>query len=941
MSDHSTGSSSSHRPSSRRVGHQPIAVVGVSALFPGSSDARGFWHDILAGRDLLSDVPPSHWLIEDYYDPDPSAEDKTYARRGGFLPKVDFDALGWGIPPSIIPATDTAQLLALMVAEQVLADAWGTRFRDMDKDRMSCILGVTSAQELLSTMTSRLQRPVWIKALREAGLPESEVQRIAQNIADHYTPWQEATFPGLLGNVVAGRIANRLDLGGTNCVTDAACASTLSALHMAVNELYLGDSDVVIAGGVDTMNEIFMYMCFSKTPALSPTGDCRPFSDQADGTMLGEGLAMVALKRLEDAEADGDRIYAVIEAVGSSSDGRSKSVYAPVSEGQAKAIRRAYQRAGFSPATVELIEAHGTGTKAGDVAEFAGLQAVFDEAGRPDRQWCALGSVKSQIGHTKAAAGAAGLFKAVMAVHHKVLPPTIKVDRPNPRLNLEASPFHLATRARPWVRGTDHPRRAGVSSFGFGGSNFHVAVQEYVGPHRAGRLRTWDHELVVLTAPSAEALADKARALADGAQDLQWTAWSTAHESLDGPHRLAIVASDIEALRAALRRSIDRIGRGEPFHTPDGIHYGTGKIEGGTGPEAVAFLFPGQGSQYLDMGAAVTMNLDAAADAWSVAADVGLGDRGLHTVVFPPTAFDADTLAAQEARLTATEWAQPAIGATSLAMLAVVRSLGLEARHLAGHSYGEVTALHAAGSFSAADMLRIARRRGELMAEASETPGAMTAVAADLADVRAALAEAGLLEADAGGPVIANHNHPTQVVLSGTTEAIERAEAALTARAMTCRRLSVSTGFHSPLVSPCAEPFRSFLDTIELAAPKATVWCNATGTPYPSDPDEVRTTLARAVAEPVRFVDMIEAMYAAGVRSFVEVGPGNVLTRLTRRILGERPHVAVDLDRRGRDGMASLLDGVARLVVAGHDVDLRGLWAGYKAPRDPESLPRP
>ena len=248
-------------------------------------------------------------------------------------------------------------------------------------------------------------------------------------------------FPGLLGNVVAGRIANRLNLGGTNCVIDAACASTLSALSMAVAELQLGHSDLVITGGVDTFNDIFMFMCFSKTPALSPTGDCRPFSDEADGTMLGEGLGMVALKRLADAERDGDRIYAVMRGVGSSSDGRSKSVYAPVPAGQAKALDRAYELAGYGPETVELVEAHGTGTKVGDVAEFEGLRMVFDGAGRDDRQWCALGSVKSQIGHTKAAAGAAGLFKAIMALHHGVLPPTIKVDAPNPKLGLRGEPL--------------------------------------------------------------------------------------------------------------------------------------------------------------------------------------------------------------------------------------------------------------------------------------------------------------------------------------------------------------------------------------------------------------------------------------------------------------------------------------------------------------------
>src|SRR6266540_3124275 len=229
----------------------PIAVVGVSALFPGSPDARGFWSDILAGRDLVTDIPPTRWLIEDYYDPDPAAPDKTYCKRGAFLSPVDFDPMEFGVPPNIMPATDSSQILALMVAQKVLEDASQGQFASMDRERMSIVLGVTSGQQLLGSMNSRLQRPIWIKALRESGIPEGEAQAICDRIAANYVPWQESSFPGLLGNIVAGRIANRFDLHGTNAVTDAACASSMAALSMAVNELRLGHSDLVISGGVD------------------------------------------------------------------------------------------------------------------------------------------------------------------------------------------------------------------------------------------------------------------------------------------------------------------------------------------------------------------------------------------------------------------------------------------------------------------------------------------------------------------------------------------------------------------------------------------------------------------------------------------------------------------------------------------------------------------
>jgi acyl transferase domain-containing protein/acyl carrier protein len=914
---------------------QPIAVVGVSALFPGSSDATGFWRDILEGRDLIGDVPPSHWLVEDYFDADPAAPDKTYARRGGFLDPVGFDALGFGVPPSTLPATDTSQLLALILAQSVLQDAAREQFDTMDRSRISVILGVTSAQELLFSMVSRLQRPVWVKALREAGLPEDEVQAACERIAGHYVPWQESSFPGLLGNVVAGRIANRLNLGGTNCVTDAACASALSAISMAIGELQLGTSDLVISGGVDTLNDIFMYMCFSKTPALSPSGDCRPFSDQADGTMLGEGLGMVALKRLADAERDGDRIYAVIRGLGTSSDGRAKSVYAPVSEGQAKALRRAYELAGYGPDTVELMEAHGTGTKAGDVAEFEGLRQVFGGADAQRRQWCALGSVKSQIGHTKAAAGAAGLFKAVMALHHKVLPPGIKIEAPNPKLEIERSPFYLNTRTRPWIRGRAHPRRASVSAFGFGGSNFHVTLEEYQGSApRAERFTTRRQELVVLTADDAGALARRARELAGGKEPLALVAWQSRRDFKPGcAARLALVAGDAMQLQARLLAAAQRIeaAPGTAFALPDGTAYGVGAKQG-----ALAMLFPGQGSQFPDMGADLAVHFPVARAVWDRAADLALDPQvALHEVVFPRPGFGADAAQADAARLTQTQWAQPAIGATSLSMLAVLDECGVRAEMLGGHSFGEMVALHAAGVMGEAELLRIARRRGELMAAASAMPGAMTALSLPVQRVRELIAQAN------SPVVVANHNAPQQVVVSGEMQAIEEFETALSTQGVAFRRLPVASGFHSRVVAGCCEPFAEFLSGIAFSPAQLPVYGNAEAALHAPEPQALRAALAAQIAQPVRFVEMIEAMYAAGARTFLEVGPGAVLSGLVAAILGERQHQVIPLDRKHKDGVESLLQALARLVAAGIDLRLDALFAAEREPARAPSHGRP
>ncbi len=908
----------------------PIAIVGVGALMPGSSDVGGFWRDILNGRDLITDVPSTHWLIEDYYDSDQTAPDKTYGRRGAFLSAVDFPLLKYGIPPNTLEATDTTQLLALLVAEQVLTDAVGGELNRLDRDRVSVMLG-TGALELLYSMSNRLQRPVWLKALREHGVPEPDAQAICERIADHYVPWQEATFPGLLSNVVAGRIASKFDLHGTNHTTDAACASSLAAVSSAVNELALGKAELAIAGGVDTLNDIVMYLCFSKTPALSPSGDCRPFSNAADGTLLGEGLVMLALKRLDDAERDGDQVYAVLRGIGASSDGRSTAIYAPLPAGQAKAIRRAYESAGYGPDTVELVEAHGTGTKAGDHAEYTALRETFGGTGQEGGPWCALGSVKSQVGHTKSASGAAGMLKAVLALQHKVLPPTIKVDQPNAEIDFRTGPLYLNTVARPWVRDASRPRRASVSSFGFGGSNFHLTLEEYVpgddsAARSAPRFRATPTELVPFCADSLEDLVAELDRATDEHGDLATIAHA-AQQAFDAgrSYRLAVVAETAGDLAGKLRQATTFVRRDPQgaFSAPGGVHYASGPAAAGK----TAFLFSGQGSQYIGMGADVTMHLPQAQAVWDRAAALPIGDRPLHQVVFPVPVFDDADRAAQQALLTQTEWAQPALAVQSLALLSVLAAAGVHPDAVAGHSLGELTALHAAGIFDADALVQLTRKRGELMRDAAATPGAMLAVVASGEEIEAALGEGGLDDL-----WMANLNGPKQTVLSGAGDAVEAAERTLTGAGLSAKRLSTATGFHSPLVAPASEPFLDFLRTIPFEPAQREVYGNTDAAVYPTDPEEARRRVADHLARPVRFADEIETMYCDGVRTFVEVGAGAGLSRLVGDILGEREHLALSLDAKGRHGLTSLQDALGRLAVQGIDVDFAALWTGYALP---------
>ncbi len=904
----------------------PIAVVGVSALLPGCDGIEDFWRAVLTGRDLIGDVPPTHWLLEDYYDPDPSAVDKTYARRGAFLGPTEFDTLSFGIPPKALPATDTTQLLSLVVVERLLADAFGGR-TPPDREKVGVVLG-TAAVELLYTMAARMQRPVWLKALRECGVPEPKALEICDRIADHYPEWQEETFPGLLDNVVAGRIANRFDFHGANLVTDAACASSLAAMSTAVNQLALGQADVMITGGVDTANDILMYMCFSKTPAMSASGDCRPFSDRADGTVLGEGLVVYALKRLEDAERDGDRVYGVIKGMGSSSDGRGSAVYTPVPQGQARALRRAYQSAGYGPDTVEFVEAHGTGTKAGDAAEVAALREVFgavEDGGTPR---CALGSVKSQLGHLKSAAGAVGLLKALLAVNQGVLAPTAKVDRPNPELPLDGSALYVNTAVRPWVRGPGHPRRASVSSFGFGGSNFHMTVEEYVpGAHsrarRAPRFRAAPAELLPLSASSPDGLLTAIDSLVARSGGFAETARAAQAEfRSDHPFRLAVVArdhGDLARQAVEVRRLVESRPE-QPFSTPSGAHYAVGEPD----PGELCLLFPGQGSQYPGMGGDVAVHLPRALAAWDLAASVDMGSRALHEVVHPVPVFtDADREAQQEL-LTSTEWAQPALATHSLALLEVLRSLGVRPDLVAGHSLGELVALHAAGVLDAHDLVRLARRRGESMAGATTEPGAMLAVAAALNEVEDLLAGAG-----SDGLWVANHNGPTQVVVSGREDRIESFHRLLEGTGVRARRLEVSHAFHSPLVSHAGEPLLHFLGQVAVHPPQIPVVGNQDAAPYPGEPDSIRRALAAQLSAPVRFAGQVEELYRRGARTFVEVGAGSTLTNLVGGVLGDRPHLAVSTDPRQGDGVVGLFVALGRLAVAGLRLDFAGLWETY------------
>jgi len=905
----------------------PLAIIGIGCIFPKAHNLSEYWANIREGVDAITEVPPTHWNIKDYFDSDPKKPDHTYAPRGGFLPDIEFNPMEFGIVPHALEATDTSQLLGLVAAQEALKDAGYTQNREFDRSRVSVILGVTGTLELVIPLGARLGHPIWRQALKEAGLDETVTEDVIERIRQGYVEWQEGSFPGLLGNVVAGRIANRFDFGGTNCVVDAACASSLSAIHLAGLELASGKADMVLTGGADTFNHIFMYMCFSKTPALSPSGHARPFDHQSDGTTLGEGIGIIVLKRLEDARRDGDKIYAVIKSIGSSSDGKGNAIYAPSAEGQARALRLAYNQAGLTPDTIELMEAHGTGTRVGDATEIKSMTEIY-QAAQKNGAWCALGSVKSQIGHTKSAAGIAGLIKTAMALHHKVLPPTIKVEKPASPLESGETPFYVNTEKRPWLSSTEHPRRAAVSAFGFGGSNFHCILEE---AEMEKEHIDWSGNVQILPF-SAETPGELITAVDSFEPDMAWHTLRSRAAQLrrdfdsKRPHRLLLVVekdkADLTKMRSNAEKMLSAQKDKTSWSTPDGIYYGRGTVPGKLG-----IIFPGQGSQYVGMLRDLACQFPQFQRVLAMANHVFQKNRGasasrrLSDLIYPHPTFSEEARQKNEMALQTTQIAQPAIGAVSLGVLKVLEYFDIQPDYAAGHSYGELVALCAAGVLDAETFFKLSKRRGQLMGQKKGDKGSMLAVQANVETIT------GIIKEEQIDLVIANKNSPQQTVLSGATAEIERARDVFKSRQFRCKQLPVAAAFHSRFVADASGAFLKALRKVAVYPPKLPVFADSTAELYPDDVARIREILSEQLVNPVEFIRIVENMYSNGIRTFLEVGPSSQISGLVKAILdGKHFEVfAVDASSGQRSGEIDLARVLAQLAASGYNLQL-SVW---------------
>lgn len=895
-----------------------IAIVGMSAFLPGAENIDQYWRNLLDLKDVMVEVPKDYWdwrlYYQDFKPGDQRNLDKTVSKWGGFIDEVEFNPIKYGIPPRSLKRISPAQLLALESVGRAVTDA-GYSFDQMDRENTSVIFGTDGSSSLKGQYMFRTLLPMF--------------HYLSDSILERLPEWGDEAFPGILANVTPGRVANRFDFGGTNFVVDAACASSLKAIDLAVQELESGRSNCVIAGGVDIDQTPEAYVAFSSSHALSPTGRVRTFDKSADGIVISEGISVVMLKRLEDAERDGDRIYSVIQGVGSSSDGKALGLTAPNTSGQQRAFKRAYNQSGVDPKTLGYYEAHGTGTVVGDRTELQSFHSMLTDAGAKP-QSCAVGSHKTLIGHTKTAAGITGLIKASMSLYHRVLPPHAGVESPIEGLDCREDPLFMVNRPSPWCR-NGAKRSSGVSAFGFGGTNTHVVLEEYDGSvHQSDAGATeWPNELCLFKAKDEQSLIQElgmyVRLLERGIDSLRLSdfAYTLSCEAERKPNfvvSLGIVSASLSELIDDLKRVISTLGQSNQApRFPARIVYSASSVSSGK----VAFVFPGQGAQYLNMARECALYFNEIRDVLEDANHIleQQYPKALSQYVFSPAAFSEVDRDIQKESLTDTHVAQAAIGAVSLGFYRFMQRLGISPDVVCGHSYGEFTALHVAGAYSFEDFLKLSEIRGRNMASASELGGKMLVVF----ECREKIVN--LMNALEGTLCISNHNAPKQVVLSGSGEAIEEIIECLDREEIRYRRLNVAGPFHSKLMEPAKAPLAEAIEAVEWSVPKTPVYSNMNGACYPESIDAIKEQLGDHLLHSVEFVAQVEQMSADGVDVFVECGPNHLFTKLIDQILEKQSHLAVALDR-DEGVMSQVLGSLARLFIAGVMRSPSQLFAG-------------
>ncbi|MFT3776263.1 MAG: SDR family NAD(P)-dependent oxidoreductase [Minicystis sp.] len=875
-----------------------IAVVGIGCWYPGARNPKELWENILGRRRQFRRMPDVRLPLAEYHHPDKRVSDKTYGARAAVIDGYDFDWAGHRIPKSTYESMDIAHWLALDVALQMLEDA-GLKAADLPQRTTQVVVGNTLTGEHMRSNTLRLRWPFVSKMLHATalrlGMSPDAVRTLSENMERSFksvfAPVTEDSLAGGLANTIAGRICNYLNLNGGGFTVDGACASSLLAVYSAAAGLASGAVDFAIAGGVDISLDPFELIGFAKVGALTQN-DMSVYDKRGNGFIPGEGCGFVGLKRLADARRDGNKIYAILDGLGMSSDGKG-GLTAPSVDGQAIALGRAYEQAGIDPRVIDFIEGHGTGTAVGDRTELLAITKALGQKGDAGRRRCGVTSFKSVSGHTKAAAGVGALIKAVIAVNQRVVPPTAGCALPHDVFSGDSRSLY------PVLRGAVHAPtkelRAGVSAMGFGGINVHVTLRsgelpfEQLRPdvgERAAMASNQDSEVLCLAAASPAELiegAERLRSDAAGASLAELTDLAAGVNSKSDarlPFRVAIVARSPEELAQRLGALIERLRT--PLQAREAFFDRKNGVALGHGLDACCFgfVFPGQGSQKLNAARALVERFAWArarlddADRWAAE----LGTEGLARTLYP----DADRLVSKDEeeqaslRLRETQWAQPAIVLTSILWLEYLERLGISGAGAMGHSLGELTAFHAAGAFDDKALIQLATLRGQLMAGSERAPsGGMISLACDRRRAESMMAEL----CGEGTLVVANVNSPSQTVLSGDLAAIEAIHLLATKQGVVAHRLPVSNAFHSPLVAEASARLRE-LSRIPRSAARidGALISSCDGRRIPADVD-LREHFAAQIVKPVDFVRAVESL-SEHCDVVVEVGPGGVLSNL-------------------------------------------------------------
>jgi phthiocerol/phenolphthiocerol synthesis type-I polyketide synthase E len=854
-----------------------VAVIGLAGRFPGAPDVQRLWLSLVAGREGIRFFSAEE-LIASGVDPELVAR-PDYVKAKGILGDVDlFDAGFFGLNPREVELMDPQHRIFLECAWEALEDAgW-------DADRYPGLVGVYAGLSMNTYLLTNLL---------------SHMELVAS--AD--------TLQASLGNdkdPLTSRVSYKLNLKGPSVTIQSASSTSLVAVHQACQALINRDCDMALAGGVSIhLPEVSGYL-YQEGGTVSRDGHCRAFDAASTGFVSGHGCGVVVLKRLSEALADRDQVYAVIKGSACNNDGSHKvSFMAPSVDGQVQLYNLAYDNAGIDPATVSYVECHGTGTAMGDPIEITALSQAF-AARTPRRGFCAIGSLKTNIGHLDTAAGVCGLIKAVLALHHRTLPPSLHFQSPNPRIDFAGSPFFVNTELRPWEAPDGAPRRAGVTSLGMGGTNAHVVLEE--APERAPAalpVRPW--QLLVLSAKSATALDRATLRLADHLRDRPELPPADVAYTLQAgrkpfQHRRTLLCRDLsEAVRALESLDPERVLT----------------LTATPGEHPVAFLFPGQGAQYVGMGRGLYESEPAFRDAV---------DRCCELLPFDLRALMWGEGAGAE-RLQQTETAQPALFVISWATAQLWLSWGVRPSALLGHSIGEYVAACLAGVFSLEDALALVVERGRLMQ--GMAPGAMLAVPLPEAEVVEILDRHS--DRHAGELSLAAVNRPNLCVVSGSPAAIEAVAAELADRGVTARRLHTSHAFHSFTADPILAPFTEAVRRVRLAPPAIPLVSNLTGVWMRPEEATDPTYWARQLRGAVRFADGLAQLLAEPQRILLETGPGDTLASFVREHPARLPEQAVISSlrhpRSAEEDSLVLLRAVARLWMAGGDFD----WQAFGA----------